>query len=179
MIAKRIFLSLGLACFASVAVARADTDNPWMIEAVTVEGGPIWSHHFQSGSEDFNQHHALGIVKLTTEDEGAWGLYVLTPNSVRRTSIGAGWVTKPWTVPVSGPVKFEFTGSLGLVSGYQNYPVPLLAGEARLVLIERDNWDAGFSAAAMPYIAHDTVTNDNKAGIVATTPFLSVKYRFN
>jgi hypothetical protein len=178
MNARKFLLYFLLAFLFATSPARADVDNPWAVEAVTVEGGPIWSHHFQSGPNDFNQHHTLGIVKLTTEDEGTWGLYVLTPNSVRRTSIGAGWVTKPWTVPVSGPVKFEFNASLGLVSGYQNYPVPLIAGEARLVLFEENNWDAGFSAAAMPYIAHDTVTNDNKAGVVVTTPFLSLKYRF-
>ncbi len=178
MIVKRILLSLVLACLACAPAARADTGNPWAVEDVTVEGGPIWSHHFQSGPINFNQHHALGIVKLTTEGEGTWGLYVLTPNSERRTSIGGAWVTKPWIVPVAGQTRFEFTGALGLVSGYRSYPVPLIAAEARLVLIERKNWDAGVSAAALPYIAQD-MKKDNKAGVVVSSPFLSVRYRFN
>ena len=149
------------------------------IESVTLEGGPIASHHFQSGDNNFRQSHSLGIVKVHTQDYGNWGLFVLAPNSVDNTSIGAGYVTDPYSIPL-GPVHLELSGGVGLVTGYQDYPVPLLEAEARLVLFQQNGWDAGLSMAAIPYFMKDE--NDggsNHFGIVATSPFLSVRYSFN
>ena len=148
------------------------------IKSVTVEGGPIFTKHFQSGGDDFQDFHGLGIVKVHTEGYGNWGLYVLAPNSVNRISVGAGYVTDPYAIPL-GPVDLELSAGLGLVTGYQDYPVPLLAGQARLVVYKDGPWDAGISAAAMPYILkEDGGDGGNKAGIVVTTPFLSVRYKF-
>lgn len=147
------------------------------ITSVTVAGGPIWSKHFQSGSDDFNEHHTLGILKIGTQDYGNWGIYVLTPNSVDRTSVGAGYLTHPYTIPL-GSMKLELTGGIGLVTGYQDYPVPLLSADARLVIYDAGPWDAGLEMAAMPYIAENRATGKNDFGVVATTPFLSVRYNF-
>lgn len=150
-----------------------------VIESVTLEGGPIASKHFQSGEEDFRERHGLGIVKVHTEGYGNWGLYLLSPNSVDRTSVGAGYVTDPYALPV-GPFTLELSAALGLVTGYQDYPVPLLAGEARLVLFRQGAWDAGLAMAALPYyMKDDSASGDNEFGVVATTPFLSVRYIFD
>jgi hypothetical protein len=147
------------------------------VKSVTVEGGPIWSKHFQSGDEDFRNHHGLGVLKVHTEGYGNWAVYVLTPNSVDRTSVGAGYVTNPYVLPL-GPMDLELSGALGLVTGYQDYPVPLLVGQARLVVYRSGPWDTGLSVAALPYYTEDRDGGDNEFGIVATTPFLSVRYNF-
>lgn len=152
--------------------------SPWL-ESITVEGGPIATNHFQSGNEDYRERHGLAIVKASTRSYGNWGLYVLAPNSVDRTSVGVGYVTDPYVIPVSGPVRLELSGAVGLVTGYQDYPVPLLAGEARLVVYQRGPWDAGLSMAALPYYAQDRNGGDDNFGIVATIPFLSVRYSFD
>jgi hypothetical protein len=150
------------------------------IKSVTVEGAPIWTKHFQGEDDNFREHHGLGVVKIETENYGRWGVYYLSPNSVRDSSIGFGYVTPSWDIPL-GPTELELSGALGLVTGYQDYPVPLVAGQARLKLFESQDgrWNAGIAAAALPYIAEDPVTRDNNFGIVTTTPFLSVRYRFN
>lgn len=178
---KRIVCALPLALMVASAPCLAQETQPrsaWAIDDITVAGGPILSKHIQSGDNNFNQHHTLGILKLGTHDAGTWGLYVLTPNSVRTTSVGAGYVTEPYTIPL-GPMKLELMGGLGLVSGYQDYPVPLISAEARLALYQSGPWNAGIEMAAMPYIAHDDATDKNKFGVVGTTPFLSIRYKFN
>ena len=89
-------------------------------------------------------------------------------------------MTPSWDIPL-GPTKLELSGALGLVTGYQDFPVPLVAGQARLNLYESydGRWNAGIAAAALPYVAENPLTGDNDFGIVATTPFLSVRYRFD
>jgi hypothetical protein len=167
-------LFVSLIVFSSNAYAQDS-----FIEAVTVEGGPIASKHFQSGDEDFRERHGLGILKVETKDYGNWGLYVLAPNSVDRTSVGAGYITDPLTIPLGSSMRLELTGALGLVTGYQDYPVPLLAAQARFVVYEDGPWSAGLSMAAMPYVMEDDNGNDdNEWGVVATSPFLSVRYSF-
>ena len=156
--------------------AQETSTQPWLT-SLTVEGGPIASKHFQSGDENFRERHGLAILKIGTQNYGNWGVYFLNPNSVEDTSVGFGYVTDPYVVPL-GPVDLEFTGGLGLVTGYQDYPLPLLAGEARAVLYRSGAWDAGLAMAAMPYAMEDDVTGDNEFGIVATSPFLSIRYRF-
>lgn len=184
------YLSPALFLCAAVLAAPAQAQNEQVpssgeqpfIEAVTVEGAPIASHHFQSGDNNFHQRHTLGILKVETNGYGNWGLYVLTPNSVRNTSIGAGYVTDPYVIPVYGDMHLDLSGAIGLVTGYQDYPVPLLAGEARFVAYEEGPWSAGISMAALPYImTEDNNDGDDKTkfGVVATTPFLSVRYKFN
>lgn len=166
--------------FAAVMVltsAAYAQDSSGQIQSFTLEGGPIISKHFQSGDENFNDHHGLAIAKIETRDYGNWGLYYLNPNSVDDTSIGFGYVTDPYVMPL-GPTKLELTGALGLVTGYQDYPVPLVAAQLRWVVYENDTWSAGVSAAALPYYMEDNITGDNEFGVVATTPFLSVRYHF-
>jgi len=173
-------LSLASLTLIAASGARAEErtgDYSW-VESVTFEGGPIWSKHFQSGDENFREDHGLAVVKVETEDYGNWGVYLLTPNSVDDTSVGFGYVTDPYTIPVGG-MKLELTGALGLVTGYQDFPVPLVAGQGRLVMIERETWDAGVAMAVMPYYMEDDVTGDNEWGVVGTTPFLSLRYRFD
>ena len=176
-----LFFTLMAVLLLAPAAARADdagaAQSGFAIRSVTLAGGPILSKHFQSGEDNFNEHHAIGILKLETASYGTWGFYFLNPNSVHKLSVGAGYITHPYTIPL-GPTELELTAGLGLVSGYQDYPVPMLAGEARLVLYRHDAWNVGVEAAAMPYIARDEDTDKNKFGIVATTPFLSVRYRF-
>jgi hypothetical protein len=167
-----------LALIFAAFIAASAPAHAGQVDEMMLEGGPIASHHFQSGDNNFRQRHELAIAKVFTHDYGNWALYFLNPNSVRKTSVGVGYVTRPWVVPVSGPVSLEFSGGLGLVTGYQSYPVPLLAGEARLVLFHSGGWDAGFTAAALPYITDDDRDGKTKFGIVATTPFLSVRYKF-
>jgi len=174
-------LMLCTLAFACPAHAQEETGGSGFVTAVTVEGAPIASKHFQSGDEHFRERHGLAIVKVETKDYGNWGLYLLTPNSVDRTSVGAGYVTDPLVLPM-GSTRFEFTGALGLVTGYQDYPVPLLAAEARFVAYESGPWSAGLAMAAMPYIMEDKNRNtgrkSNEAGIVVTSPFLSIRYQF-
>ncbi|MBU6474756.1 MAG: hypothetical protein KGL10_06760 [Alphaproteobacteria bacterium] len=151
--------------------------SPWAVQSLTVAGGPILTHHFQSGADTFVDHHEIGIIQANTADRGNWALYYLGPNSVGKQTFGAGYVTDPYVVPL-GPVSLELSAALGLVSGYQSYPVPLLGAQARLDLYQSGPWNAGVEMAAMPYIAKDETTNKNKFGIVGTTPFLSVRYSF-
>ena len=164
-------LSLFLLLF-NVSIANAES-----IKSVTLEGGPIATKHFQSGDESFRENHGLAIVKVETANYGTWGAYYLSPNSVNDPSFGVGYVTNPFEMPL-GPTHFELTGALGLVTGYQDYPVPLLAAQLKWVLFENEGWDAGIAAAALPYIAEDPTSGDTEFGIVATTPFLSVKRKF-
>lgn len=174
----RFFLFALILVFAPAAFAQDSALSSNVIESITLEGGPIATKHFQSGDEDFRERHAMGILKVSTHDYGNWGLYFLNPNSVDDTSYGFGYVTDPYTVPI-GPTKLELTGALGLVTGYQDYPVPLLAAQARLVLIERGAWDAGFAMAISPYYVEEENTGDNEFGFVGTSPFLSIRYNFN
>lgn len=171
---KRLKYLSFIAALLISSAAKADE-----IKSFTLEGGPIASKHIQSGDNNFRERHVLAVAKIGTENYGNWALYFLNPNSVRKTSVGLGYVTNPYVLPISGPVKLELSGALGLVTGYQDYPVPLLAGEARLVLFDSGKWNAGIAAAAMPYIAEDDITGENKVGIVATTPFLSIRYNFH
>ncbi len=157
------------------------TDEPF-IEAITIGGGPIWTKHFQSGDENFREDHGLGILKVETNGYGNWGLYFLSPNSVDDTSVGAGYVTDPYEIPLFLDTRLELTGAIGLVTGYQDYPVPLLAAEARFVAFESGPWSAGLSMAALPYIMEDQKADgstENEFGIVTTTPFLSIRYQFD
>lgn len=167
------------AAFAQQAPAPTapQNTNPWDITAFTVAGGPILTHHFQDSKDEFVDHHEIGIAQVNTQGLGNWAFYYLGPNSVGKQSYGGGYVTDPWVVP-AGPVKFEFSGALGLVSGYQSYPVPLLGAQAQLDLYQSGPWNVGLEMAAMPYIAEDETTGKNKVGIVGTTPFLSVRYKF-
>jgi hypothetical protein len=151
--------------------------DPWGISSMTVAGGPILSHHFQSGPDNFVDHHTIGIVQANTNGYGNWALYFLGPNSVDKNSYGAGYVTNPYVIPM-GPVKLELSGALGLVTGYQSYPVPLLGAQAQLDVYQDGPWNVGFEMAAMPYIAEDQTTGKDKFGVVGTTPFLSIRYSF-
>jgi hypothetical protein len=173
------FLSLlGAALNATTGAAQqAQPADPWDITAVTVAGGPILTRHFQSGTDDFVNHHEIGIAQVNTRGAGNWAFYYLGPNSVGKQTFGGGWVTDPWRIPL-GPTALELSGALGLVSGYQNYPVPLLGAQARLDIYASGPWNAGIEMAAMPYIARDQVADKNRVGIVGTTPFLSVRYSF-
>ena len=175
---KKYLLFLLVFILPQIAVAQEyQTENKNFIKSITVEGGPIATKHFQSGDENFRETHILGIVKAHTYDYGNWALYYLGPNSVNDTSLGFGYVTNPWVVPV-GPTALEFSGALGLVTGYQDYPVPLIAAEVRWQLYQANNWDFGISAAAMPYFVEEESTGDNDFGIVVTSPFLSARYNF-
>lgn len=171
---KTLFVVLAFLMAGFTGVGRAEV----RVESMTVEGGPIASKHFQSGSENFRERHGLAIVKVATESHGNWGLYFLNPNSVDDTSFGAGFVTNPYILPI-GPTQLELSGVIGLVTGYQDYPVPLVAGQARLVVYERGLWNAGLAMAAMPYYMEEENTGDNEWGIVGTTPFLSLRYSFD
>ncbi len=162
--------------------AWADDAAPPQIQALTLEGAPIASKHFQSGDNDFRERHTLAIAKVETRDYGNWGLYVLTPNSVERTSVGIGYVTDPYVIQFNpngvGTPRLEITGAIGAVTGYQDYPVPLLAGQGRLVVYEQDRLSVGASMAVMPYIMEDKTRDETKLGIVGTTPFFSLRYAF-
>ena len=174
-----VMLNVGI-CAAQQApndAYHAYQSDPWGVSSVSLSGGPILTHHFQSGTDHFVDHHEIAILQLDTHDRGNWALYYLGPNSVGKTSIGGGYVTDPFVIPL-GPTQLELAGALGLVSGYQSYPLPMLAVTARLDVYQRGPWNAGLEMAAMPYIAKDQVTNKNKVGIVGTTPFLSVRYSF-
>ncbi len=166
-----ILLFTGAVCISTTSMASE-------VQSFTVEGGPIASKHFQSGDNHFRERHMIAAAKVSTENYGNWGLYLLTPNSVRDTSVGFGYVTDPYIIPI-GPTALELNGVIGLVTGYQDYPVPLLGGQARMTVYESGVWNTGLTMAILPYIAEDDVTGKNKAGIVATTPFLSVRYSFN
>lgn len=166
----------------SVAIAQ-ESESAWeggtgFFESITFEGGPIWSKHFQFGDQNFREHHGLAALKVSTRDYGNWGVYYLSKNSVRKNSVGVGYVTDPWVIPLGGSSALEFNGILGLVTGYQDYPVPLLAVQARIQLYETGRWNFGIASVAAPYYAEDPVNGDDEFGIVATTPFLSARYRF-
>ncbi len=169
---------LSLLFFFSPSVLAQEANNKF-IKSVTVEGGPIWTKHFQSEDENFRENHGLAVVKVETQNYGRWGVYYLSPNSVSDPSVGVGWVTPSWILPL-GPTELELSGALGLVTGYQDFPVPLIAGQARLKIYEsRDGrWNTGISIAALPYIAENDRTGDDDFGIVGTSPFLSVRYQF-
>ena len=147
-----IFIALFSFSLLASQQAQAQESDPF-IKSVTVEGGYIWTKHFQSEDDDFRESHGLGIVKVETQKYGRWGIYYLGPNSVRDTSVGAGYVTPSWDIPL-GPTKLELSGALGLVTGYQDFPVPLVAGQARLNIYESydGRWNAGIAAAALPYV---------------------------
>lgn len=152
--------------------------SPWTVNSLTLEGGPIATKHFQGGEEHYRERHGLAVLKAETEGYGTWGLYFLNPNSVEDTSFGAGYITKPYVVDL-GLTDLELSGALGLVTGYQDYPVPLIVGEARLVLFDEGPWNAGIAMATNPYIMEDKVTGDHNVGMVVTSPFLSIRYTFN
>lgn len=174
---KFLILFLGFMLWGGTAIAQQDDR---FIKSVTVEGGPIWTKHFQDDDENFRENHALAIVKVETNGYGRWGVYYLGPNSVDDTSVGVGYVTPSYDISLFANTELQLSGALGLVTGYQDYPVPLLAAQARWQLFESvdEKWNAGISAAALPYIAENDRTGDNDFGIVATTPFLSVQYKF-
>ncbi len=173
-----LVFTLGLCAVARPCAAQQTADaGPWAVQSLTVAGGPILTRHFQSGRDNFVNHHEIGIVQADTADRGNWALYYLGPNSVGKQTFGAGYVTAPYVVPL-GSFNLELSGALGLVSGYQDYPVPLLGLQARLDLYESGPWNVGAEVAAMPYIAKDQATNKNKFGVVGTTPFFSVRYGF-
>jgi len=175
---KYWILILGALLVTTADSANAESMVPSGIQSVTIEGGPIATKHFQSGAEHFRERHGLAILKIETKEYGNWGLYFLNPNSVDETSVGAGYITDPYVLPL-GPVKLELTGAIGLVTGYQDYPVPLIAGQARLALYESGPWNAGVAMAVMPYFMEDGRTNDNEFGVVGTTPYLSLRYTFD
>lgn len=151
--------------------------NAQDIKSITIEGGPVATKHFQGGDENFRERHGLGILKVETDGIGTWALYFLNPNSVNDTSVGLGYVTNPYELPI-GSTRIELTGAIGLVTGYQDYPVPLLAAQAKWVFFENDNWDAGIAIAANPYFTENETTNEDDFGIVVTSPFLSIKRKF-
>ncbi len=86
------FLALFL-CFAARTAAAQEyyynVASPWAVQSVTVSGGPILTHHFQSGTDNFVDHHEIGIVQVETADRGDWALYYLGPNSVGKQTFGA------------------------------------------------------------------------------------------
>jgi hypothetical protein len=174
---KKIILMMLFLVFGAATSTNAQAQS--FIKSVTVEGAPIWTKHFQGEDDNFRERHTLAVVKVETQRHGRWGVYYLGPNSVRDTSVGFGYVTPSLDVPL-GPMSLELSGALGLVTGYQDFPVPLVAGQARLNMYESQDgrWSTGIAAAALPYIAEDPVTGDNNFGVVATTPFLSVRYKF-
>ncbi len=149
------------------------------LNSITLEGGPIATKHFQSDDEDFRERHGLAVVKVDTQKYGNWGLYFLNPNSVDKTSVGLGYVTNPLVFPI-GVTELEISGALGLVSGYQDYPVPLIAAHARLKLYETQNerFNVGLATAVSPYFVENETTGNNDFGLVTTLPFLSLRYQF-
>jgi len=165
-----------LFCFSPALTAHAQDS---FLESFTVEGAPIATKHFQTSDENYRERHGLVIAKAATREYGNWGLYFLNPNSVDDTSFGAGYVTDPYTVPMGSTIQLELSGALGLVTGYQDYPIPLLAGEARLALYESGAWNVGLAMAALPYVMEDDDTGETDWGIVGTTPFLSIRYSFD
>ena len=187
MCIQRRYLSMALMIFAIMIldaminrVNARDFGQRYGLESVTIEGGPIATKHFQSDDENFRERHALAIAKVSTKNYGNWGVYFLNPNSVDRTSVGFGYVTDPLSIPLIASTELELSAALGLVTGYQDYPVPLLAGHARLKLYESHNnkWNAGVATAILPYYAEDQTTKDNSFGAVVSMPFLSVQYKF-
>lgn len=173
---KFSLLTFCLALLSLPAYAQEETSP--QIRSITLEGGPIYTKHFQSGRDNYREKHGLGILKVDTKDYGNWALYLLSPNSVDRQSFGLGYVTTPYVVPL-GFTELELGAALGLVTGYQDFPVPLIAGQARLKLYEQGAWNAGISVAANPYIMEEKNTGDHKWGAVLTSPFLSVRYSFD
>ena len=169
---KQILLAVFFIVFIA-APSQAQT-----IKSVTLEGGPIATKHLQSNDEDYRERHGLGILKVETDRIGTWALYLLNPNSVEDTSVGLGYVFPSYDIAMIGNTRLELSAALGLVTGYQDYPVPLLAGQVRWVVFENNNWDAGLSIAANPYYTENETTNDNDFGIVVTSPFLSIKRKF-
>ncbi len=175
---KKLILILIFLCIPQIALAQTNRDR--ILESITVEGAPIWTKHFQSEDENFKESHFLGVIKAHTNGYGNWGLYFLGPNSVDKTSVGFGYVTDAYAIPM-GMTRLEFSGALGLVTGYQDFPVPLLAGQVRWNLYQKENWDFGISSAIMPYYANDEFSDragDGDFGLVVTTPFLSAGYNF-
>lgn len=154
------------------------TANAQILESATIAGAPIATKHIQASDEDFRERHGLAIAKVHTKGYGNWGVYFLNPNSVDRTSVGAGYVTDPYVIPV-GPTSLEISGALGLVTGYEDYPLPLLAGEVNWIVYDNGSWNAGLGMAALPYITNDDVSGGTDWGIVGTSPFLTIRYKFN
>ena len=171
---KKILIACLSLCTLALLPSLANAQD---IKSVTLEGGPIATKHFQAGEDNYRERHGLGILKVETNKIGTWALYFLNPNSVDNTSLGLGYVLDPYDIPV-GNSRIELTAALGLVTGYQSYPVPLLAGQAKWVFFENQDWDAGVAIAANPYYSEDKVTKDNDFGIVVTSPFLSIKRKF-
>ena len=169
---RHIILLSFISLFSFISLASAQ------VESVTVSGAPIATKHIQTGEESFRERHGLAIAKVHTKDYGNWGVYFLNPNSVDRTSFGAGYVTDPYVIPV-GPTQLEFSAALGLVTGYEDYPLPLIAGEINWILYQQGAWNAGLGMAALPYITNDDVRGGTDWGIVGTSPFLTIRYRFN
>lgn len=169
---------LALICLLTAPQVVLAQENPWELKSLTLEGGPIATKHFQGGEENYRERHGLAVLKAETAEYGTWGLYFLNPNSVDRTSVGAGYITKPYVVPLAYSMDLEFSGALGLVTGYQDYPVPLIVGEARLGLFEEGPWDVGVAMATNPYIMQEKDSGDNNFGMVVTSPFLSIRYKF-
>lgn len=87
------------------------TANAHILESITIAGAPIATKHIQASDEDFRERHGLAIAKVHTKGYGNWGVYFLNPNSVDRTSVGAGYVTDPYVIPV-GPTKLELSAAL-------------------------------------------------------------------
>lgn len=179
MIHRLIFL-IFLFVFSPPVFAQSDQieQKPFTIESVTLAGAPIATKHFQTGNENFRERHGLVIAKAHTKNYGNWAAYFLNPNSVDRTSVGAGYVTDPYIIP-AGRTQFEFSVGLGLVTGYEDYPLPLLAGEVNWIFYDQEGWHAGLGMAALPYITDDDVTGGTDWGIVATSPYLVLRYQFN
>lgn len=174
---KRPFCHYLLLLFLIIVPGNSRAEMPLGIQSVMVAGAPIVTRHFQPREHDFQEQHVLASVRVATENYGNWGLFLLEPNSLDRTSVGVGYLTNPYVLPVGG-MDLELSAGLGIVTGYDFPVLPLLIGEARLVVFQRDAWDMGVAMAAMPYIATDRDGNNRNAGIVFTSPFLGIRYQF-
>ncbi|MBI1301704.1 MAG: hypothetical protein GC137_08620 [Alphaproteobacteria bacterium] len=157
------------------------SERSQQIRSFTLEGGPIVTNHIRfNGDKDsgFNENHGITVAKIHTRDYGNWAFYSLYPNSQDETSFGVGYITDSYVIPIGG-LSLELNAAFGLVTGYQDYPVPLVAGEARLVLLKRDNWDIGATMAVMPYYSQGYEDGEEtSSGLAFTTPFLSLRAHF-
>lgn len=160
----------------------AKDERPAFIESVTLAGGPIRSRHFQTGpKQNYNESHTFTSLRVDTRDYGRWAMYALTPNSENRNSFGIGYVTKPLRAEF-GKVSLEASLMAGIVTGYQEYPLPMVGGNLRLEFYERSfahgKLSIGAEASVMPYVSQRFKGDKWQVGIVGTTPYLSARYTF-
>lgn len=160
--------------------ATSAREKPAFVESFTVAAGPIRTQHFQAEPNNFNQRHVFTSLRVKTAEHGTWALYNLSPNSERHVSFGVGKIIKEKDFNL-GPVDFTAAVSAGLVTGYQPYPIPMVGFHLRASFYEaqvgQGTLNVGAEVSATPYLG-ETPKGKFYPGIVGTTPYLSVNYRF-